>query len=126
MEKIDKVVKKESLYILYVSVIFSLLMQSVFLIIGKWNYTVLLGNLYGLLVAVGNFFLMAYNVQLALKKEPEDAKKRIKLSQTSRLLMMFILAIIAHLVPVFNTVAAVIPYLFPRIAIIFRQLTKKN
>ena len=126
MRKIDKVVVSESLYILYVSTILSLFIQSVFLLIGKWDYTVLLGNIYGLAAAVGNFFFMGYFVQLSLTKEPDDAKKQIKLSHSVRLLAMFVLAIIAYVVPFLNIIAAVIPYLFPRIAIALRPLLKKD
>lgn len=126
MKKIDAVVKKETLYILYVSAILSLFIQSVFLIAGKWDYTVLLGNIYGLFAAVGNFFFMGYNVQLSLEKNPDDAKKQIKLSQSLRLLAMFVLAVIAYLIPLINIIAAIIPYLFPRIAISLRPLFKKD
>lgn len=126
MKKIDAVVKKETLYILYVSAILSLFIQSVFLIAGKWDHTVLLGNIYGLFAAVGNFFFMGYNVQLSLEKNPDDAKKQIKLSQSLRLLAMFVLAVIAYLIPLINIIAAIIPYLFPRIAISLRPLFKKD
>ncbi|MBE6787639.1 MAG: hypothetical protein E7537_04765 [Ruminococcaceae bacterium] len=126
MKKIDPVVKKETLYIATVSAILSLLLQSVFLIIGKWDYTVLLGNIYGLAVTVGNFFIMGLNVQTSLEKEPDDAKKLIKASQSLRLLMLFVCAIIGYIIPVFNILSVIIPYLFPRFAISLRPLFKKD
>ena len=126
MRKIDSVVKKETLYIASVSAILSLLLQSVFLIIGKWDYTVLLGNIYGLFVTVGNFFLMGLNIQSSLEKDPEDAKKQIKASQSLRLLMLFVLAIIGYIIPIFNILSVIIPYLFPRFAITLRPLFKKD
>ncbi len=126
MRKIDNVVKKETLYIASVSAILSLLLQSVFLIIGKWDYTVLLGNIYGLFVTVGNFFLMGLNIQSSLEKDPEDAKKQIKASQSLRLLMLFVLAIIGYIIPIFNILSVIIPYLFPRFAITLRPLFKKD
>ncbi len=126
MKKIDKVVKSETLYILYVGAILSLLMQSIFLIISKWDYTVLLGNIYGLLVSVGNFFFMAFNIQLSLKKDTDDAKKQLKLSQSLRLLMLFVLAAIAYVIPFLNIISAILPYLFPRIAISLRPIFKKD
>ncbi len=129
MKKIDKVIKQETLYIFYVSAIFSVLMQSVFLIIEKWHYMMLLSNIYGLTAAVVNFLLMGIAVQSALQKEPDDAKKQIKLSQSLRLLMLFVLAAIAYLIFRSNTYAvltAIIPYLFPRFAIALRPLFKKD
>ncbi len=43
--KIDAIVRRETIYIAVWVGILSLLMEAVFLIIGKWDYTVLLGNL---------------------------------------------------------------------------------
>ena len=126
MKKIDPVVKKETLYIATVSTILSLLLQSVFLIIGKWNYTLLLGNVYGLLVSVGNFLLMGINIQSSLEKDPEDAKKQIKASQSLRLLLMFVFAIIGYIIPIFSIYGVIIPYLFPRFAISLRPIFKKD
>jgi len=101
-------------------------MQSVFLIIGKWDYTVLLGNLLGIIATILNFFLMGLTVQNALSKEEKDAKNIMKLSQSGRLFMMFAFALIGYLVPVFNAIAVVVPFLFPRIAIMLRPLFDKR
>ena len=124
--KIDSVVIKETLYIGAWVLIFSAIMEAVFLAIGKWDYTVLLGNLLGIVAAVGNFLLMGLTVQSALDKEAKDAKNFMKLSQTMRVLLLFVIAVVAYVVPVFNVLAAVIPYLFPRFAIAFRPLIKKD
>ncbi len=126
MKKIDATVLKETAYITAFTVIFSMLMQSVFLIIQKWDYTVLLGNLLGIIAVVLNFLLMGITVQNAVTKEEKDAKNLIKLSQTARLFMMFVFALIGYLVPVFNAIAVVIPFLFPRIAIMFRTFFIKK
>ncbi|MBP3442163.1 MAG: hypothetical protein J6L62_05095 [Clostridia bacterium] len=126
MKKIDSTVLKETGYIFLFTFIFSMLMQSVFLIIGKWDYTVLLGNLLGLAGAVGNFFIMGLTVQSALNKSEDDAKKLMKLSQSLRMLMLFAVALIGHLVPFFNLIAVVIPLIFPRIGIAVRSLFIKK
>lgn len=55
MKKVDKTVLRETGYIALFVILLSVLMQAVFLIIGKWDYTVLLGNLLSA-AAVGNFF----------------------------------------------------------------------
>ena len=125
MKKIDPTVLRETSYIAAVCAVLSLLMQSVFLIIGKWDYTVLLGNLLGLLAAVGNFFLMGLTVQSALGKEEKEARRTVKMSQSLRLLMMFVVAIVGYLLSVFNTIAMIIPFLFPRIAVALRPAIKK-
>ena len=121
MKKIDPTILKETGYIFAVTLIFSALMQSVFLIIGKWNYTVLLGNLLGLCGGVGNFFLMGLTVQSALNKSQDDAKKFMKLSQSLRMLLLFVVAMVGYLAPCFNLIGVVIPLVFPRFGIAIRS-----
>ena len=126
MKKIDPTVKKETLYIFFFTVTLSVLMQSVYLIIGKWNYTVLLGNLLGIAAATANFFIMGLTVQSALGKDEKDAKNMMKVSQSMRMLMLFAVALIGYLVPCFNLVAVVVPFIFPRIAVALRALFIKK
>ena len=126
MKKIDSTVLKETTYIFSFTFVLSLLLQSVFLIAQQWNYTVLLGNILGIIAAVGNFFLMGLTVQSAVLKQPEDAKKQMKASQSLRLLLLFVIALIGYLLPIFNTVAVILPFLFPRIAIALRPLIIKD
>ena len=101
-------------------------MQAVFLIIGKWTIAHLLGNILGALAAVLNFFLMGITVQNAVVKEEKEAKDLMKISQTLRLFMMLFFALIGYLVPVFNLLAVIIPYLFPRIAVMIRAFVVKE
>lgn len=126
MMKLDPTVKKETVYIAVFSLLCSMLMQAVFLVIGKWDYTVLLGNVLGLIAAVGNFLLLGVTVQKALGKEEKDARNLMKLSQMLRTLLLFVVALIGYLISVFHILALVIPYLFPRIAIAVRPLFKKD
>lgn len=126
LKKVDPVVMKETRYIAITVLILSALMQAVFLIIGQWNYTVLLGNLYGAVIAVGNFFLMGLTVQKCLTMEPDDAKKRMKLSQQGRLLMLLVFCMIGAALPWLNTIALLVPQFFPRIGVTVRGLTMKG
>jgi hypothetical protein len=132
MKKIHAVVLKETKYIAVWTLIFSVLLQSVFLIVGSflpdvsWDYTVLLGNLLGATAALANFFLMAQGVVKAMEKDPKDAKQAMKLSSSMRFLALFIVILIGALLPVFNTWAVAIPLLFPRLAIAVRPLWDKK
>lgn len=127
MSKIDKTVKKETIYISCFVVIFSMLMESAFLIFHKWDYTVLLGNLLGMVAAILNFFLMGVTVQKAVLLEEDAAKNKVKLSQMLRMLMLVIFAVIACVFDYFNLIPFVITLLFPRLAIFFRPyFDKKN
>lgn len=125
-KKVDPTVKAETRFIALVVLILLVLMEAVFLVIGKWDYTVLLGGLYGAAIAVGNFFLMGLTVQKCLTLEPDEAKKRMKLSQQGRMLMLLVLCVIGGVLPFFNIIAVLVPQFFPRIGVTIRGLTMKD
>ena len=122
--KADSVVKKETKYIAFFSIILSLLMQATFIALKKWDYTVLLGNLLSLVIAVSNFYIMGITVQKAVTMEVSDAKKLMKSSQSLRTAGMFLAIAIGVVAPWFNVIALIVPVFFPRIAISFRPLIK--
>ena len=125
--KIDKTVKKETAFIGLWVLIFSVFMEAVFLIIGAWDYTVLLGNLLSGVMGVINFLLLGITVQKAVSKaEQKDAKALMKMSQSMRLLMMGVVIGLGAIFDVFNLWATIIPVFFPRIAMIIRQFTLKE
>lgn len=120
------VVKKETIYIAAWELILGAAMQAVFLVLKKWDYTVILGCLCGAAVAVLNFYLMGLTVEKSLDKEEKEARKFIQLSQTLRNFMVFGWAILGAVLPCFNIVAALLPLLFPSIAVRLRMFTVKN
>lgn len=126
--KIDKTIIKETKYVASFVVILSVLMQAVFLIIAKWNYTVLLGNIWGAALAVGNFFVMGLFVQKAVAQDEKDARQTIRASQSIRFAIIFLLAVVGILIfkQTPTRVAILIPLVFPRIAIMIRPLIDKN
>lgn len=126
MLKVDKTVLKETKYIAAVTVILSVLLQAVFLIIHKWNYTVLLGNVLGAAAATGNFFLMGLTVQRAVKLDEKEAKTLMKSSQTLRNFGLFVIGMIGVLLSVFNTVTVLVPLFFPRFAILLKPFVDKS
>ena len=116
----------ETAYIGVWVLILSAVMQAVFLVIGHWDITVLLGNLLSAAAATLNFFLMGITVQIAVAKEEKEARQTVKTSQSLRMIMLMAVLLLALLLPCFNPIAAAIPLLFPRIAIIFRPLFDKK
>ncbi|MBP3323481.1 MAG: hypothetical protein J6M16_04745 [Clostridia bacterium] len=126
MAKVDKVVIKETKYIALWVVIFSLVMEAVFLIINKWDYTVLLGNLLSGAVGVLNFFLMGIGVQKAIMQEEKEAKQTMKVSNLMRMFLIFVTVVVGVTVSLFNNWAVIIPIFFPRIAILLRPLFDKR
>ena len=125
MKKIEPAIIKETLYILVCVVILSALMESVFLIIRRWDYTVLLGNLLTGFAVTLNFFLMGLGVQKSLEKDEKEAKKVIRLSQIYRYLILIVFLVIGVVFSCFNNWAVFIPVIFPRIAVAVRPLINK-
>ncbi len=119
----------------------SAVMLFIFLLLGRLDYTVVLGALLGAGAAVLNYFLMALTIQInaesmaGVQLPPEDeneeekgekkelspeskaAKKRSQFSYTYRMLMLAVICILGAVVSCFNIWATVIPLLFPRIVI---------
>ena len=127
MQKIDKIVWKETKYIAAWVLIFSVLMQAVFLVIGKWDYTVLLGNLLSATVSLANFLAMGITVQKAVQKEEKEAKQTMKASGMIRTFGMFIVLLVGVLLPqCFHLLTLIIPLIFPRIAVAIRPLWDKQ
>jgi len=123
----DPAVKKETLYIAAWVILLSLVMEAVFLLIGQWNPSVLLGNLGGAAAAVGNYFLLALTVSRAVSSgKPEEAARRVKATATLRLLGCA--GVCALMIGVFktNVYATVIPLLFPRIGLAFRPVIDRK
>lgn len=125
MIKINNTVIKETQYIAVFSLILSLLMQAIFLIVlRRFDYTAVLGNILGLLIAVGNFFFMGIGVQKAVEKDEKGAKSVLRLSQTVRFFAIFAIAAIGILLDWFNDIAVIVPIFFPRIAIAAKSFKK--
>lgn len=118
MGSVDPVIKKETKFIAYVVLILSALMQAVYLIIGHWNYTVLLGNVLGGGAGILNFFLMGLGLQSALDKEDsKGAKTTVSFSHTYRNLMMLAVLAIAYFVPVFDIIPTIIALFFATLGV---------
>ena len=112
MKAIDKTVRQETGYIALCELLLSVLLQAVFLVIGQWNYTVLLGNLLSGGVAVLNFFLMGVTIQEATDREEKNARTLMRMSQSLRMVALF--------------AAALVPLFFPRLAVAFRPLVGRK
>ena len=126
MKKIDPTVWRETGYVLAWTAVLSALLQTVFLVIGRWDVTVLLGNVLGGTLNVLNFFLMGLWVQKALGQDEKQAKKTVRMSQSLRFLMLLVVALWGVVLPCFNTWTVVIPLLFTRVAIAARPLLDRR
>lgn len=122
MFKADRTVLRETRYILCAVVLLSALMQAVFLCIGQWTLPVLFGNLLGGAAAVLNFFFMGLTLQANLEKDEKDARTAMRASWGLRSVALFAAAVLGVTLSCFNTITALVPLIFPRIAIAFRPL----
>jgi len=126
LDKIDRTVLKETGFIAVWVTVLSVLMQAVFLLLGFWDYTVLLGNLLGGIAAVGNFFLMGLTVQKAVLQDEKQAATTMKGSQSLRMVLLFAVAALGALAPCFHVLGVLIPLFFPRIAIAIRPILHQD
>ena len=126
MKKIETVIWKACGYVALWVLILSVLMEAVFLVLGEWSYTVLLGNLLGGFFAVLNFFLMGVGVQMNLGKDEKDARLGVRLSMTYRFLLLVVVAVLGVALPCFHAVAVLLPYFFPRVAVLFLPLFERR
>ena len=128
MAKLDPVVRKETGYVAGWVAALSLLLEAVFLVLRRWDLSVLAGNLAGGLTAVGNYLLLGLTVSGAVSRgdTPQKIALRVRSSRTLR--MLGIAGICALCVGVLktNVYATVIPLLFPRIGLAFRPLIDKK
>lgn len=123
----DPTVRQNTRYIATVVLILTVLMEAVFLVIGKWDVTVLFGGLLGAATAILNFFLMAMSVVKAVGKEEKEASGAMKVSHSMRMLMLVVICAVAALLPgVFNLVAVIVPLLFPSVGARLHGYLMKN
>lgn len=124
--KLDATVRRETVNIAAGTLICSALMQSVFLLIRRWDYTVLLGNLLGGGAAILNFLLLGLTIQRALLHGEENLAARMKLSQLARTLVLLGVAVLGVVLPCFQMWAVLISLFFPRITILFLTFSRRR
>ena len=122
MIHVDRAVRRETCWIALWVLGLSVLMELIFVLLGRWNWPVLWGNLFGGGVAVINFFLMGLTVQKAVGREQKQIKNIVRSSQSLRLLMQAAVMVIAFLVGWLDPWATILPLFFPRVAITLRPL----
>ncbi len=126
MIKIDATVKSETKYIAYIVILLSVIMQAAFLIIGAWDYKVLLGNILSGIAVILNFLFMGITVQKAVTKEKSAAQTAMRVSMLYRMLFLIVVVIIGVVSPAFNMWAVLITLFFPRIAVFIRPFVKRE
>jgi hypothetical protein len=125
-----KIVLKETAQIALGEAICVAAMCAVYCLLHKFNLSVLLGGLVGLLVATGNFFALAVAATLAADRaEAQDVEGGQKLMRSSyplRLLAMAVILFLCAKSGVFDVIALVLPLLFVRPILTILEFFRKK
>lgn len=111
-----KFILRETAFLAIGELICTAAMVGIFALLGYFDYKVVLGGVFGCLIAVGNFFLMAVlsnaAADRAAEQQVKEGKTMVKSSYGMRLLvigvLLFLLAKSGHC----NILALVIPLFF--------------
>jgi len=124
-----KLVYKETGIILIGEIICLVLMLSIFALLGHFNMKVLLGGIVGTTVSVLNFFLMAINAVMAADKaanqDVKGGKKQIKLSYSTRMILIFVILFAFVKSGLCHPLASVLPLAFVRPVITIAEFFRK-
>ncbi|MBP1544420.1 MAG: hypothetical protein J6A16_10020 [Oscillospiraceae bacterium] len=112
-------------YYLAVNGVFFAVVLTLFFAFG-FDYTLIIGGIYGNLICVLNFFILGKTAQIAVRKTPKAAQTYMNAMYCVRYLGLFLAMTIAALVPFINLYTALIPLLFPKITITIRVLRNKT
>ena len=124
-----KYVLRQSGIILAGELLCSALMVGIFALLGKYNTAVLLGALFGSILATANFFFMAMGAMIAADKaEAQNVKGGQATIHTSYLLRMAGLFVIMFALiksNLCNAIALVLPLVFTRLILTVSEFFRK-
>ena len=106
------------------------LMAGIFALVGRLDFSVVLGGLAGGLVATGNFFFMSLFANLAADKaEQQDVaggQKIVHLSYVGRLVAMFAILALCAKSGYFHVLTLVLPLAFTRPILTVAEFIRKK
>ncbi len=116
--KFDTEVKNENIKIAVGCLVCTVITMLVFVAIGYFDYTVLIGGVVGWLVAVGNFFFMSVGVVNALETGDETAAKlKLRNSYIIRTLAVVVIIALSFYLDFVNVIPIAVSIFYPRIVI---------
>lgn len=125
-----KFVLQQSGIILAGELVCSAVMVGIFVLLGKYDTSVLLGALFGSILAAANFFFMAIGAMIAADKaEAQNVKggqATIHSSYMLRMVLLFIIMFALIKSGLCNTIALVIPLAFPRLILTLSEFFRKQ
>lgn len=124
-----KYVLQQSGIILAGEVLCSAIMVGIFALLGKYNTAVLLGALFGSILATANFFFMAMGAMIAADKaEAQNVKggqATIHISYILRMGCLFVIMFALIKSNLCNAIALVLPLVFTRLILTVSEFFRK-
>ena len=125
-EPIYEEIRSLAPYFLIISGIYMAVLAILFFA-GNFDYTLLLGGIYGIIIAALNFLVLGKTAQTAVKKaSAKSAQTYMSGMYCVRYLGLFALLTLGALAPFISLVTSVIPLFFVKIAIVIRALKTKE
>lgn len=87
-----------------------------------FDYTLLLGGVWGNFACVGNFWLMGRSAEKALRRNAKSAQSYMNTMYCLRYLGLFLTMTIAGVAPFMNLITAAVPLFFPKLIITLKGL----
>ena len=130
MDESRKIAIRETLYILIGVAVLTAAMFAVYLLLGRFDISVLLGGIVGVILSVGNFFFMAVAATIAADKaEKQDingGKRTMQASYPLRLLFLGGALLLCGFSGYFDLIALVLPLAFVRPVITMGAFFRKG
>ena len=105
-------------------------MLGVFALLGRLDYTVVLGGLIGALVALLNFFFMAVSLTLAadraVQQDAKGGKSLVKSSYAIRTIVMFVVLILCAKSGHCNVISLAVPLLLVQPTLLIAEFFRKK
>lgn len=93
----------------------------------NWSWRVIAGAAGGWAIATLNFALMCRMVeQVAGIPDQKKVRARVQASYNARMMLQGVWCVAAIILPCFQPVAAILPLLFPRIALLVEQIRQRQ
>ena len=122
--KLNREIRRELYYVGAGLLIGTGLICLVYALLGRFDYTVVLGALLGSAVALLNLAMLGGAVQgLGDYKEQEKAaaQKKLQASYSLRMLLMALTVVLGFALPCFDGIAALVPFLLPQPILFVRK-----
>lgn len=122
--KLDRSIRTELAFVAAGLAAGTCLICVVFALLHRFDYTVLLGALWGSAFAFLSIFLLALRVQKVAESDDEEkklAQKRLRTSYFGRMMLMVFAIVVGVIAPFFNYISALVPFLLPQPVLMLRR-----